>query len=130
MLQIGFKPAQDLLEAALPVQGLARPGQFVVFALEEHHFAGDTVVLQGREHLKSLGEGTVVVLQGMDKQGGCFNIGGILEGSMVPHPVQSVPGGGGEFLCIEGVADAGVAKVTDGVAEGALGTRGARVVLR
>ena len=42
---------------------------------------------------------------------------------MVPHPVQTVPGSGSEFLGIEGVADAGVAEVTDGVAEGPLGYR-------
>ena len=112
------------------MQGLARPGQLMVFALEEHHFTGDAMVLQSREHLKALGERAVVVLQRVDEQGWGLDIGGILEGRMVPHPVQTVPGSGSEFLGIEGVADAGVAEVTDGVAEGPWDTAAAnRVVL-
>ena len=67
LLQVGFEPPQDLLQAALPVQGLARPGQLMVFALEEHHFTGDAVVLQSREHLEALGERAVVVLQRVDE---------------------------------------------------------------
>ena len=107
-----FEPFGDFLQSSNSMFWFTGPGKFVIFSLENYHFAFHSMSHKAGVELVSLINWTTIIFIGMDDKGWCLALIQILHWAVAPEFFRILPWIG--LVLVIGKADSDVGNAKEG----------------